>query len=474
LGELTRSAPIYFYADVRTNLIELGVIRAPAEVAVPLSEGAELVAGSVNLKEYPKERIDEVWVYYRIRDAAGDPEDEENFSQRFILVNPQEQDRRGGRSIKRIYTRWISTGGRDIAGEIANAYISRFQNPPIRVAFDLDARQGDIWLGDITNLISRQKQDIFGADRSDLNYQVIQAQESNDGHQFRYVAQSYEFFESFGAGALDSLTITIDPPKTTLPETDTVNQINLRDLYDSQSAIEVSTIVFVIAGGPQPAGGTNVGGGDGQAWSLRNPNDWPWSPDIEVRVEPGGAIAGRGGVGGKGRVTGFTGGGGAFLISAETPGQPGKTGFLVEYATTINNLGIIAGGGGGGGGSYGQDNTSATGGSGGGGAGRAVGPAGPVGITNDSSVTTLIFPDPGTLLVGGTGGFARTDSFGDLLRGGDGGDLGQAGQAGETTFGGSSPGGTGAAGGAAGNAIDGRSFVTYTNDNPGDIRGNEV
>ena len=208
--------------------------------------------------------------------------------------------------------------------------------------------------------------------------------------------------------------------------------------------------------------------------SVRNPDDWPWSPDIELRIEKGGVIAGRGGVGGKGRVTGFTGGDGAFLISAETPGQPGKTGLLVEYATTINNFGIIAGGGGGGGGSYGQDNTSATGGSGGGGAGRAVGPAGPVGITNDSSVTTLIFPDPGTLLVGGTGGFARTDSFGDLLRGGDGGDLGQAGQAGETTFGGSSPGGTGAAGGAAGNAIDGRSFVTYTNDNPGDIRGNEV
>ena len=455
LGELTRTAPIYFYADVRTNQIEMEVIRKPSQVAIELTEGSELIADSVDLKEYPKERIDEVWVYYRIRDAAEDPTDEENYSQRFILVNPEEQNRRGRRSIKRIYSRWIVAGARDTAEEIAQAYISRFQNPPIRVSFDLDARQGDIWLGNVAKLISSQKQDIFGADRSDLNYQVIQAQESNSGHQFSYIAQSFEFFSPVN---IDSITITIQPEDTVLEGTETVDQINLRELYNLAVATEIDAITFVVAGGPLPAGGTAVGAATGQTWSMLNPDDWSWSPTIELRIEPGGVIAGRGGDGGN-------------IINTTTPptaGEDGHDGLKVLYALTVNNLGIIGGGGGGGGvgGTYSEGGSLLNGSNGGGGAGRVPGKGGTVTLGRDG--------EDGTTVAGGEGGerfFRRFEGVVDFSgKGGTGGGLGQAGQEGED----SSTGGSGSAGGAAGNAIDGRSFVTYTNDNPGNIRGNEV
>jgi len=476
LAELTKTAPIYFYADVRTNRIELEVIREPSQVAINLTENAQLIGDSISLKEYPKERIDEVWIYYRIRNAAEDIDDEENYSQRFILVNPQEQDRRGRRSIKRIYTRWIEAGARDTAEEIAQAYISRFQNPPVRVSFDLDARQGDIWLGNVANLVSRQKQDLFGNDRSDLNYQIIQAQESKDGHQFSYVAQSYEFFSPVNP---EEITITIQPENTVDQDTGDVKQINLREYYDQTIATEIPNIFFVVAGGPLPAGGANVGANTGQLYSLFLPNDWPWSPNIEVRIEEGGVVAGRGGQGGQGVLITFTGGGGGTLDQNPQPGEVGQTAFEIAYPVTINNLGIIGGGGGGGGGSFAQTNSGFDGGSGGGGAGLLAGPRGPD-QPPDSGRYAQIDATAGTLLTGGAGGYLKnTVSGATNFSGGRGGDLGLPGSAGETTNGGVSPGGNGAAGGAAGLAIDGIANVTFKTDaqgNPvrGDIRGNEA
>lgn len=461
LAELTQTAPIYFYADVRTNLIELGVIREPTSVAVELGPDDALLAGKMDIKEFPKERIDEVWVYYRIRDAAEDVGDPNNYSQRFILVNPEEQQRRGRRSIKRIYTRWIVAGARDTAEEIAQAYISRFQNQPVRISFDLDARRGDIWLGDVVKLLAPQKQTVTGETRSDINYQVIEAQESNPGHQFSYMAQSYEFFAPVSP---DELTITIQP-EDTVDGTGAVDQIDLRELYDSVVATEIDDITFIVAGGPGQTGGGIVGGGTGQSWSMNIPNDWPWSPTISMRVEPGALIAGRGGNGGEG---------------AETPGNTpeaggnGQTGLLVRYAINLDNSGIIGGGGGGGGGSAidpGSSTGFISGGGGGGGAGRKTGDAGPRGAGFDGEAGVVpVDAEPGTTLTGGAGGYTvdqRPIADRIYYRGGRGGDMAQAGRPGETAGGVS-----GGAGGSPGAAIDGVSNITFIN--RGDIRGTEI
>ena len=469
LAELTRTAPIYFYGDVRSNTIEMEVIRKPSQTAIELTEHEALIAGTVDVKEYPKERIDEVWVYYRIRDAAGDEDEAENYSQRFILVNPEEQARRGRRSIKRIFTRWIVAGARDTAEEIANAYISRFQNPPVRVSFDLDARRADMWLGDVAKLVSRQKQDVYGGARRDLNYQVIRAQELKDGHQFRYIAQSYEFFDGGivdgGGGGVDDITITIQPEDTV--SSGAVDQIDLRQLYDAAVATEIPNITFVVAGGPLPIGGAVVGAASGQTWSLRNPDNWPWSPSISFRVEAGGAVGGRGGQGGRGALCGRNSAGtSSWYISQAAPGGAGLPGFLVRYPTTINNLGIIAGGGGGGGGSGSNANATPTGGTAG--AGNGGGGAGKVPGVGGAALPEAPAGQNGTLQTGGNGSTRSSGAF----RGGKGGALGATGGSGETTNGGAFPGSFGAAGGPPGAGIDGIAFVTYTA--RGDIRGGEV
>lgn len=460
LAELVQTAPVYWYADIRTNMIVMDAIREPTDVAVEINESSHIRKNSLSLSEFPKERIDEVWIYYRMRDPAGDVDDDKNYSQRYILVNADEQDKRGRRSVKRIYSRWIQAGARDAAEEIAQAYISRFQNPPIRVSFDLDAKDGEIWLGNVAKIISRQKQDATGAPRSDLNYQIIEAEEKSPGSVFSYMAQSYEFFSPVDP---DNLVITIQPEDTT-DGSGNVDQIDLRALYDSVVATEVPNITFIVAGGPGSTGGTVAGAGAGQSWSVNVPNNWPWSPAIKLRVESGGVVAGRAGSGGKGAdVSGDADG---------APGGNGQTGLMVRYAIELDNDGIIGGGGGGGGGSACNQNSVVRGGGGGGGAGRVAGQRGPGG-SEPSGYDFYVYTEAtsGALLTGGKGGYTDNESNGstNIFQGGDGGNLGQPGQPGQTVNGGASPGGNGGAGGAAGNAIDGDSYITYIN--AGDIRG---
>lgn len=472
LTELSQAAPVYWYADVRTNLIEMGVIRDSAAGGVELTEDNHFIAGSMSKKEYPKERVDEVWIYYRIRDAAGKIDDDKNFSRRYILVNPEEQNLRGRRSIKRVYTRWVTNV--DAAGELAQSYISRFSVTPVRINFDLDAKDAEIWVGDVIRPRTRLIQDISGNDRV-LNYQVLEAEEKRAGTEYSYMAQSYEFFDPVDP---DFITITI-VPEDTVDSTGEVQQIDLRQLYDSVVATEIPNITFVVGGGPGNTGGTVVGAGAGQGNSLILPNSWPWNPDIDIRIEEGGAVVGRQGAGGDGADADSS------PYPSGSPGANGLTALQVRYNVTLNNLGIIGGGGGGAGGggvgSYREDSgdgvieIALAGGGGGSGAGRRLEAGGEGGTKSSANNTGGFNGNPGTFTDGGDGG-SGAEFLPGAGDGGTGGALGQPGAKGQDgTAGGPDPGAIASSGGAGGNpgaAVDGVSYITYTY--KGDIRGAEI
>jgi hypothetical protein len=181
---------------------------------------------------------------------------------------------------------------------------------------------------------------------------------------------------------------------------------------------------------------------------------------IYLNIGTGAYVVGKGGVGGN-RTAGSSGSG------SVKPGTAGGLAFYTRIETYLNNSGTIGGGGGGGGGGgvtnpSGQAYDDYTG-AGGGGAGNAVG-AGGVGTGQCASGGAA-----GTLTTGGNGGSYCSNSgsseqqYGSV--GGKGGDLGLAGANGV-------PYQTKNAGGAAGNAIDGVSYVTKNV--AGTISGGEV
>lgn len=194
--------------------------------------------------------------------------------------------------------------------------------------------------------------------------------------------------------------------------------VNLRELYDEiySAPSSYDVITFIVETAVVLGVTTFVG-------------DWPEGPAL--RLINNGVIVGNGGVGGSG--LGDPG-------SQTASGGDGGTGLHTRYPITIENNGIIGGGGGGGGG----DGASSPVGGGGGGAGRfgGQGGQGAPGFRGDT----------GELETGGAGAQAA----------GNGGDLGEDGENGSALR----------LGGAAGAAIDGDSFVTFTTE--GDIRGPRV
>ena len=165
------------------------------------------------------------------------------------------------------------------------------------------------------------------------------------------------------------------------------------------------------------------------------------------------------------------GGDGASNNQKPRPGGAGGNAMIVTYPVTINNLGVIGGGGGGGSSTAaGPDNDASSGreggGPGGGGAGARVGIAGSLDAGGDGGITQQ--PGNGTLLVGGQAGGGTAAWAGRIIFSGKGGNIGQPGGTAEQYNGGTAI-GTGSEydwiqpGGAAGYAIVGNSYVTFSN-----------
>jgi hypothetical protein len=150
---------------------------------------------------------------------------------------------------------------------------------------------------------------------------------------------------------------------------------------------------------------------------------FPSGSVVDVIINPGSYIIGKGGAGGDGTpAVGcgfFTGGGGG----------DGGHAFRMLSPTRLTNNGTIAGGGGGGGGGGEDSYWNASAGAGGGGAGF-----GNVGIANGCGVTEGRFGsngNPGNQTTGGLGGTGGNQFVAD---GGNGGSLASAGSVGQTTY----------------------------------------
>ena len=230
--------------------------------------------------------------------------------------------------------------------------------------------------------------------------------------------------------------------------------VNLKGLFDGSQfgGTQPGKIVFRLVDNAVLGSGTTAGA------AVELPDDWPWNPEIELRIGSGARLAGMGGDGGDG-------------VVSTTPAQNGDSGgpaLFVRYGSvSIDNAGVIAGGGGGGGG--GGPSTAILGfaGDGGGGAGKNAGQA-------------PLNGQDGTLTSGGDGSVRRAIGSETAVppsergggEGGDGGDPGQSGQSGLANTGTQGSITTVTTGGAAGPAIDGASNVTFIN--RGTIIGSEV
>ena len=416
--EIIQQAALSIWWDDVGQQIRLRVLRA-IDTEAQLLGPDTIQRGSFRTVEQPNKRVSQVWIYYGQRNPLQRIEDLDNFRSLAVSADFDAEENYGSPAIRKIFSRWIASGGRTVATRVGDIILGRYKDPPRR--FNLELLRG------VNELIAGQGyraewwtiQDVTGAG-ANVPLQVTRVTPKSGT--FEYEAEE-QLFEIIDPEDLDNRVIIFDAA---------IQNVNLRSVHDSLYPTPETGDTFTLTCFVE----TNViVGATSSSITAFDVGDWP--AGVVVTIINNGRIQGAGGRGGN-------------VLAGN--GQAGGLAFYTRNNITLDNTnGLIYGGGGGGAAGSIKESGKLAGG-GGGGAGSFPGGGGLGSISPDFD------GKPGTLNSGGAGGPSTSQAW----PGGAGGGIAAAGQ----------NAGGGGLGGAAGRAIDGDSYITFTA--TGDIRGARI
>lgn len=429
ISELIEQAAIAVWWEPLIPQIRLKVLRKIPTDAETYDEKNTLV-GTLSTQEQADSRVSQVWTYFGQRNSLRPVSEADNYRSVALTANLQKETEYGGAIIKKIFSRWIPFGARSVALRLNDLILARFADPPRACSFSL-WRHGseNPMLGSGYRLGSWSFQNIDGT----ATTMPIQITRLNPTQEAYNIEAEEMLAAEIAPTDLTNRTIIIDG---------SINDVNLKTLHDS--------IYPEVVGDESPAVSLKVYieesvivGSSSAGTPAFTVGDFPAGMTITIYVR--GRIQGAGGQGGP-------------INEYDNSGGDGGTAIYTRHAVNlILNEGSaqVWGGGGGGGTSsfywWGVYELYP----GGGGSGTIPGSGG-VGYDQHDEP---LYANAGTSELGGDGYHGVDD-------GGYGGDPGLAGGTG------TGPGLGVGIGGAAGNAIDGLSYITKTG--TGDVRGGQV
>ncbi|HEY0220025.1 MAG TPA: hypothetical protein VGC26_09725 [Afipia sp.] len=422
ISELILQACLVIWWDEVARKIRLQVLR---QLTSSLSLTPQnIIQGSLASAEQPDKRLSQVWVYFGRINPLKSLTEIDNYRSTSVTTDEEAEEDYGVPVIKKIYSRWIPALGRTVADRLGTIQLGRFRDPPRKINFDLARYAGtDVSLGATRLVRATNLQDATGAE-VDIPVQITRLNPPAD----RFSCEAEEII--FLAPAEDGA------PQTIIVDADIFN-VNLRSAYDAIYPAPESGDTITC----QINEGVTVGS---TSTSLPAFNVGSWPEAVTILIIINGRILGAGGAGGNNAYGHYVGASVVQDIPA-TVGLPGGPAFYTRRAVHVQLSGKIGGGGGGGGG----QGALIFGGSGGGAGARGGLPGGGQYYSPGSA---------GTADAGGAAGVGSAPNRVGLA----GGNLGQAGAS--RGF---------LSGGAAGNAIDGLSYITF-DVNTGTIVGSKI
>lgn len=199
LGELTTLGVSMWWDDVE-QLIKLKMNHPLdfTETVVPVSDNSTIKDISVEDKD--EERITQVHFYYVQSNPTGSLDDKNNYDRIPVIFDADAQNTNNynGTRIKEVFCRWFNTGNDAAVSVIGARYLQRFNTAPKYHSIVVDKKDGNAKLADILEVTSEYAVDENGAP-TPTNLQVIGKTELMQGHEIKYMVQSYDFdiFSSF-------------------------------------------------------------------------------------------------------------------------------------------------------------------------------------------------------------------------------------------------------------------------------------
>lgn len=186
LGELMRDGTFYLWWDERAQQIRLKAVR-PELPTITITDSESVVAGTIEQRREPDERISRVFVYFnQIDPTKGD--DPTNFRQMRGRVDADVESEDAGAEIrsKTIYSKWITADTQSV--ELVSRLLSRFGYTPRYLSVTMCG--GEFELGKVAAVTTRVNVDTEGREKT-LRWQIIAAQPIRDGEAVQYQLQEF-------------------------------------------------------------------------------------------------------------------------------------------------------------------------------------------------------------------------------------------------------------------------------------------
>ena len=189
VGELAEQCSFYIWWDERDQIIDMQAIRGINVLPPSLNDSEHFLEDSVELIERPEQRVSQIWIYHNQFDPTEQLDDTQNYMNLYIDANLEleGQNQYRQRQIRQIFSRWLPTNA--MAVQTASRIISRYQDVPIEITFELDAKDENFWVGDTFFLDHYLLVDQNGRRLTNRFFIILQARPDHFSGRISYLAQ---------------------------------------------------------------------------------------------------------------------------------------------------------------------------------------------------------------------------------------------------------------------------------------------
>jgi hypothetical protein len=189
LSELCEQSLISIWWDERQKEIKLKSASPPVDFStIPvINDSVNFIKGSLKVDRLTDQRITQLWLYSQLENQIDDNKKQESYDNVNVVIDAQSEELFGNPREKIILGTWLTDVSEAVKIDITSKTINKFKVSPIKATFAMDAKDSDIWTGDIIFVETDRIQTTTGAP-SRLVMVVTKARESILGTTVNYEA----------------------------------------------------------------------------------------------------------------------------------------------------------------------------------------------------------------------------------------------------------------------------------------------
>jgi hypothetical protein len=165
IADMAEQLQFVIWWEETEQLIKARVIKGYDEAPDTLTEENHIISGTFSMKDLPRQRASQIWVYYLQRDYTASDTEPTNYAEQYVIANLESETEElyGTPSIRTIFGSWISQS--IVATNTATRITRRYNELPTQATLRVDIKDGSYQIGDTFQISHHLDVDEFGERR---------------------------------------------------------------------------------------------------------------------------------------------------------------------------------------------------------------------------------------------------------------------------------------------------------------------